>query len=152
LPVLGVSYADLYRKVKVEEAVFETLTQEYELAKVEEAKEIPAVKVLDTPGVPQKKSFPPRLLIMALGTFLALTAGTAWVLGKGAWETVNPIDPRKAFAAEVWNDMRESLPWASQNGSRIGRPVGWRWRKFRRSKNGEAGERREDQEQPEEQQ
>ena len=30
LPVLGVSYADLYRRTKVEEAVFESLTQEYE--------------------------------------------------------------------------------------------------------------------------
>ena len=41
LPLLGVTYADLYRKTRVQEAVFETLTQEYELAKVQEAKEIP---------------------------------------------------------------------------------------------------------------
>src|SRR5208283_286789 len=58
LPMLGVPYADLYRKTKVEEAVFETLTQEYELAKVQEAKEIPTVKVLDSPNLPEKKSFP----------------------------------------------------------------------------------------------
>ena len=36
LPLLGVGYADLYRTTKVQEAVFETLTQEYELAKVED--------------------------------------------------------------------------------------------------------------------
>ncbi len=35
LPALGVRYADLYRQTKVEEAVFQTLTQEYELAKVQ---------------------------------------------------------------------------------------------------------------------
>src|SRR5208283_1607650 len=58
LPMLGVPYADLYRQTKVEEAVFETLTQEYELAKVQEAKEIPTVKVLDSPNLPEKKSFP----------------------------------------------------------------------------------------------
>jgi uncharacterized protein involved in exopolysaccharide biosynthesis len=31
LPLLGVGYADLYRRTKVQEAVFETLTQQYEL-------------------------------------------------------------------------------------------------------------------------
>ena len=51
----------------------ETLTQEYELAKVQEAKEIPTVKVLDPPNLPEKKSFPPRLLFMLLGTMLALS-------------------------------------------------------------------------------
>ena len=51
----------------------ETLTQEYELAKVQEAKGIPTVKVLDPPNLPEKKSFPPRLLFMLLGTMLALS-------------------------------------------------------------------------------
>src|SRR6266567_2564528 len=32
LPILGVTYADLYRKTKIQETVFETLTQQYELA------------------------------------------------------------------------------------------------------------------------
>ena len=50
LPALGVGYADLYRNTKVQEAIFQTLTQEYELAKVwRKAKETPSVKVLDPP-------------------------------------------------------------------------------------------------------
>ncbi len=69
LPVLGVSYADLYRNTKIQEAVFQTLTQEYELAKVQEAKETPSIKVLDSPDTPEKKSFPPRLFIIALARF-----------------------------------------------------------------------------------
>ena len=47
LPLLGVTYADLYRRTMIQEAVLETLTKEYEIAKVQEAKEIPTVKVLD---------------------------------------------------------------------------------------------------------
>src|SRR5208283_5859115 len=35
LPLLGVTYADLYRQTKIEETVFELLTQQYELAKVQ---------------------------------------------------------------------------------------------------------------------
>jgi len=40
LPLLAVTYADLYRRTRVQEAVFETLTKQYELARVQEAKEI----------------------------------------------------------------------------------------------------------------
>lgn len=116
LPLLGVSYADLYRRMKVQEAVFETLTQEYELAKVEEAKETPSVKVLDTPDMPERKSFPPRMLIMSLGTLLATTLGITLVLGHEVWVATDSGDARKAFANEVWSDIRASLPWASTNG------------------------------------
>ena len=116
LPVLGVAYADLYRRVKVEEAVFETLTQQYEAAKVEEAKETPSVKVLDAPDLPEKKSFPPRLLIMFLGMLLAFSAGITWILACEAWEATDSADVRKAFATQVWTDVRASLPWAARNG------------------------------------
>jgi uncharacterized protein involved in exopolysaccharide biosynthesis len=116
LPVLGVPYADLYRRMKVQEAVFETLTQQYELAKVEEAKETPSVKVLDSADLPEKKSFPPRLLIMFLGTMLALACGVICVLGRRAWETTEATDVRKVFANQVWTDIRATLPWTSVSG------------------------------------
>jgi uncharacterized protein involved in exopolysaccharide biosynthesis len=120
LPLLGVTYADLLRRTKVEEAVFATLTQEDELAKVEEAKEIPSVKLLDPPEVPQEKSFPPRPLIMILGTMLGVVFGAAWILGNSAWNAVTPDDPRKSLTIEVWSDVRGSLPWALRNGSSAG--------------------------------
>jgi uncharacterized protein involved in exopolysaccharide biosynthesis len=117
LPLLGVTYADLFRETKVQGAVYETLTQEYELAKVEEAKEIPTVKVLDRANVPEKKSFPPRLVFIVLGTMLALLIGTAWVLANGAWEATDPTDPRKMFAQEVFDTVGAKSPWAARNGS-----------------------------------
>src|SRR5260370_1139180 len=69
LPLLGVTYFDLYRRTKIQETVFEFLTQRYELVKVQEAKETPSVKVLDVAALPEKKPFPPRLLITFLGTY-----------------------------------------------------------------------------------
>jgi uncharacterized protein involved in exopolysaccharide biosynthesis len=117
LPLLGVTYADLLREMKVEEAVFETLTEQDELAKVQEAKEVPSVKVLDPPLVPDKKAFPPRSLIMLLGAILSVGFGATWILGKSAWEAVDSSDPRKAAAIEVWSDVHASLPWRSSNGS-----------------------------------
>lgn len=101
LPLLGVTYADLYRRTKVDEAVFEALTQQYELAKVEEAKDIPSVKVLDQANIPEKKSFPPRLLVIAIGMLMSSLLGAIWIVTRSKWMQVDPADPRKQFAEEV---------------------------------------------------
>jgi capsule polysaccharide export protein KpsE/RkpR len=129
LPLLGVAYADLYRRTRVQEAVFETLTKEYEMAKVQEAKEIPTVKVLDTPNIPDKKSFPPRLVIILLGTALTFGLATTWVFGRTAWEQTDLNDPTKAFAQEVFTAMKASIPKFAQNGSGDHSGVGklWKW-------------------------
>ena len=117
LPLLGVQYADLLRSTKVQEAVFEALTQEDELAKVEEAKETPNVRVLDPPEVPQKKSSPPRLLIIAIGPIFGLCFAAAFVLGSSAWGAVSSDDPRKIIAKQMWLDINAGLPWKVRNGS-----------------------------------
>jgi hypothetical protein len=136
LPLLGVAYADLYRRTRIQEAVLETLTKEYELAKVQEAKEIPTVKVLDAGIVPDKKSFPPRLLIIYLGTSLSLAAAAVWVFANGAWQETNPNDPRKIFAQEVFSSVSARLPFISQNGSGGHSLNGHSWDWIRRNKNG----------------
>jgi uncharacterized protein involved in exopolysaccharide biosynthesis len=117
LPLLGVNYADLYRRTRVQEAVFESLTKEYELAKVQEVKEIPTVKVLDVANIPDKKSFPPHLLIMFLGTSLGCCLGVLYVLGSARWNSIDPQDSGKQFAREVWVDLKTHIPWTSRNGS-----------------------------------
>jgi uncharacterized protein involved in exopolysaccharide biosynthesis len=106
LPVLGVKYADFYRRAKIQETVFELLTEQYELAKVQEAKETPSVKVLDPATVPEKKSYPPRLLIMFLGTFLVVAVCAVWVLGAKRWEESDPQDPRRVLAEEIVTKLR----------------------------------------------
>jgi len=117
LPLLAVNWADLYRKTRIQEAVLEALTKQYEMAKVQEAKEIPTVKVLDTAHIPDKKSFPPRLALMALGTVLGIGFACAWVLGNDAWQGTDAKDPRKMFAQEVFATMRARIPLFAQNGS-----------------------------------
>jgi capsule polysaccharide export protein KpsE/RkpR len=116
LPLLGAKYADYYRRAKIEETVFELLTQQYELAKVQEAKETPSVKVLDLGMVPEKKSFPPRLLIMFVGTMLALSISVVGMLGSNKWRQADPQDPRKLLAQEVVEKVRARLPWTARNG------------------------------------
>jgi len=115
LPLLGVRWTDLYRENKIQETVYELLTEQYELAKIEEAKETPVVKVLDLAVVPEKKSGPHRLLIMIGGMILALAAGSGWVLGNASWQRLEPDNPRKQLAQEIRNKWLEYRSrWASR--------------------------------------
>jgi capsule polysaccharide export protein KpsE/RkpR len=119
LPLLGVTYSDLMRRAKIQEAVYETLTQQYELAKVQEAKETPSVKVLDAANLPEKKVFPPRLLIMVWGTLLGLAAATFRVVCGNRWRQLDSGDPGKLLAREVLQTVHAVMPWKPPNGSRV---------------------------------
>lgn len=116
LPLLGAKYSDYYRRAKIQETVFELLTQQYELAKVQEAKETPSVKILDPGTIPEKKSFPPRLLIVFLGTFLGAAVAVVWVLGLNRWERADGNDPRKALAQEIVTTVKAHVAWPTRNG------------------------------------
>jgi capsule polysaccharide export protein KpsE/RkpR len=140
LPLLGVTYADLYRRTKIQEAVLETLTKEYEMAKVQEAKEIPTVRILDSPDIPDKKSFPPRGLIVFFGTALSLVAAAGWVLGSDAWKKTDSTDPRKVFAQEVLSTVASRFPGLSQNGSGQSSADKGAWKWMRRRDTSDRGD------------
>jgi capsule polysaccharide export protein KpsE/RkpR len=123
LPILGVPYADLFRRLKIEEAVYETLTKQFELAKVEEAKEVPTVKILDSPELPERKSYPPRLFMMISGTLAALVLGMLWILGKSHWQGIDPRDPTKLFAEEVFHGVSARAHWLASSGNPGSEPV-----------------------------
>jgi capsule polysaccharide export protein KpsE/RkpR len=131
LPVLGVPWADLFREVKIQEAVFEVLTKQYELAKIQEAKEIPTVKVLDAPLVPEHKSFPPRLLIMFVGTCFTLILTMSWILAEAHWHETADHDPGKQLAQEMFESayqsvqsVRAHVPRLFRNGPQADIPIG----------------------------
>lgn len=119
LPLLGVKYADLYRTNRIQETVFELLTQQCELAKVQEAKETPSVKVLDAARLPEKKSFPPRLLFMFVGTFFSIMIGSLCVLAKARWESIDVDHPGKVLAHDAYRIIRADLGLAPGNGTRF---------------------------------
>ena len=109
LPILGVTYADLYRNTKIQETVFELLTQQYELAKVQEAKEIPTVKILDVAVVPTKKTFPPRGILTLTGTAVAFLSGCVWLFAHRSWQGIDHDDPGKQFVLEVGSTLHSKL-------------------------------------------
>ncbi|MGD0469184.1 MAG: Wzz/FepE/Etk N-terminal domain-containing protein [Terriglobales bacterium] len=108
LPLLGATWADLYRQTKLQEAIFEALTKQYELAKVQEVKEIPSVGVLDDAEVPEKKASPPRIIVTFCGTLLALLFGALYIIGVDVWSRVDPASPFRTFVATISSEVTSS--------------------------------------------
>jgi capsule polysaccharide export protein KpsE/RkpR len=109
LPLLGVEWADLYRRTKVQEVVFETLTKQYELAKVEEARETPSVKVLDAADVPERRSYPLRKILVLVGTGSVFVLSCVWLLAYARWQEIDPADPGKILSRQIFESIRTSV-------------------------------------------
>jgi uncharacterized protein involved in exopolysaccharide biosynthesis len=99
LPTLGVKYLDLYRRNKVLEAAYNTLAQQHELAKVEEAKELPVVRVLDAPEYPELRKSPRRKLIVMVSTFAGFLVSIAFIVARKKWQGMPPEHPIRVLAS-----------------------------------------------------
>ncbi|HEX4604679.1 MAG TPA: lipopolysaccharide biosynthesis protein, partial [Candidatus Angelobacter sp.] len=108
LPLLGVKWADLFRNSKIRETVVELLTQQYEMARIQEAKEIPSVKVLDPASTPEKKS-PSWLLILIGGTLACTVLACLGYFLKNWWERWDQDDPRRMLIAQVFKRGGKSV-------------------------------------------
>lgn len=101
LPSLGADYEDLARRVHVDEVVWENLTKQYEMAKVEEAREIPVVRVLDKANIPERKSSPVRRSIVMSGAILSFLIALISVNVSSHWATMGAEDERKKLVLDA---------------------------------------------------
>lgn len=76
VPEAGLEYVRKLRDVKYYETIFQILARQFEVAKLDEAKEGAVIQVVDPATVPERRSFPKRSLIVivatAAGLFLAI--------------------------------------------------------------------------------
>ena len=97
LPLLGVKYADLFRRTKVQEAIFETLTKQYEIAKIDEAKEDPSVRILDLAVPPEKPAGPLLLWCIVGGLILSSLLAVVTVMCRGYWRQLRSSSAPKVL-------------------------------------------------------
>ncbi len=71
LPDLGLQYARLLRDAKIHETLYGLLTEQYEMARIQEAKDSSTVQVLDLATIPDENIKPKKRLIVILSTFTA---------------------------------------------------------------------------------
>jgi hypothetical protein len=87
--------------MKIQETIYELLNQQYELTRIQEAKEIPTIRVIDPANFPEKKSWPPRLLIILILTGTAFLGTMFWVIGLERWQNLSAHDPQKLLAISI---------------------------------------------------
>lgn len=80
VPELGQQYLRLMREFKIQETLVELLTKQYEVVKLNEAKEVDGVQLIQQARVPDKKSSPKRSVIILAATCAAFLAAVAYAL------------------------------------------------------------------------
>lgn len=95
LPELGLDYMRKVREVKYQETLFELLAKQYEIAKIDEAKDAAIIQVVDKAVTPERKSKPKRALIVILVTMLAFFMGILLAFLREATERSSQ-DPESA--------------------------------------------------------
>lgn len=103
IPGLGVEYVRKMRELKTQEAIFEQLTKQYEVAKISEAKDSSSLQVLDEAVVPLKKSKPKRSLLVLLSTVTAFFVSIFIVFIQEYLAKMSPED------AELLRNIKSSL-------------------------------------------
>ena len=92
VPELGQEYVRLMREFKVQEAIFELLTKQYEMVKLTEAKDVSTMQIIQKATVPDKKSKPKRSMIVLATTFAAGFAAMLYAFIQEAGERMPQED------------------------------------------------------------
>jgi tyrosine-protein kinase Etk/Wzc len=84
-PKTGMEYIRRLRDVKYYETIFDILARQFEVAKLDEAKEGALIQVVDPAIPPDRKSFPKRALIVIIATFAGFFLGVLLALFQASW-------------------------------------------------------------------
>jgi tyrosine-protein kinase Etk/Wzc len=79
VPELALQYVRKLREVKYHEMLFELISKQYESARMDESRDAPLLQVVDRAVIPDRRSGPPRALLMAASLVLGAFLGIAWV-------------------------------------------------------------------------
>ena len=95
LPEVGLEYLRKTREMKYQETLFELLSKQFEMAKIDEAKSASLIQVVDKALVPERKSKPKRALTVILATMMAFFIGVLLAFFKEAAARAS-LDPAAA--------------------------------------------------------
>ena len=106
-PGIGVEYIRRLRELKTQEALYEQLTKQFELAKINEARDSTSIQVLDEAIAPLRKSKPKRSLIVILSAVTAFFCSVFLVFIKEYLAKLSPED--SAIMAEMKGTLKGML-------------------------------------------
>jgi uncharacterized protein involved in exopolysaccharide biosynthesis len=108
LPAASVDYIRARREVKFQETLMESMLRQFEIAKLDEAKEGPTLQQVDVAQAPDRKSKPSRALIVLVTTLLAFIAASLFVIWRRYRALADVNDPSRALARQA---IRQAWRW-----------------------------------------
>ena len=105
-------YVGKYREFKYQEALFELLSRQYELAKVDESREGAVIQVVDVARAPERKLRPKRAVWGGIAAAIAFLVGVTFVIGRRRYREAESKNPA---AIARWRAFVDALrPWGSR--------------------------------------
>jgi tyrosine-protein kinase Etk/Wzc len=98
IPEAAIDYVRARRELKLQETLLESMVRQYEIAKLDEAKEGPVLQQVDVAQPPDRKSKPARALIVIASTLAALLLGVVVVVWRRYAALARERDPQHALA------------------------------------------------------
>jgi len=108
IPEASIDYVRARRELKLQETLLESMVRQFEIAKLDEAKEGPALQQVDVALPPDHKSKPSRALIVLASTLAALILVSAWVVVRRYAALARAGDPDRDAA---WRGLARAWSW-----------------------------------------
>lgn len=95
VPEVGIEFARRFREVEVQKTLYQFIIQQYEQAKLQEAKDVPTVQILDRAVPPIYQAKPKRILTIALAGISATLILAAFLLVVERLRLLQEEEPEK---------------------------------------------------------
>ncbi len=106
LPDVAAEFARRYRDYRIQQESYATLYQQYEYARILEARDTPMLTVLDYATPPERRSFPKRLVIIVAVVVFGLFASVAYAFVAEYFDYLSATRPEDY---RVWTDAGRQL-------------------------------------------
>ena len=108
IPEAAVDYVRARRELKIQETLLEGMLRQYEIARLDEAKEGPTLQQVDVALPPDRKSKPSRATIVLASMLAAFVLVSAWVVIRRYAALIRSSDPR---STQAWSGLARAWSW-----------------------------------------
>ncbi|MEO0130235.1 MAG: GNVR domain-containing protein [candidate division WOR-3 bacterium] len=106
LPAVASEYIKRYQEWKLKGEIYLLLQQQYEQAKLTEAKDTPTITILDYAKIPERPSFPKKKILVLIGFFFSLIFSILIIFTR---EYINSNKALKDFLSEAATTLKREL-------------------------------------------
>jgi tyrosine-protein kinase Etk/Wzc len=90
IPEAGMEYIRKLRDVKYYETITELIAKQFEMAKLDEARQGSVIQVVDIAVPPDRQSFPKRVITVIAATMLAFITACGWCIAAAGFQRLKP--------------------------------------------------------------